>query len=159
MDHPLRVGVTFLAPGVKENPIPVGTRAYIDGLWRLKVLSSHLQNSQEFVVQLSATATHSESLYLYQLTYNIFIQGRLDAYSLLPRSCAPPSPDLRSLGVPGFFGWPSVLEGQTVTGYLCFVTHNDRPLLLFTEPPTRSLNPPDRAPYLPDVDAVWFALR
>jgi hypothetical protein len=154
-----RVGVTFLAPGVKKNPIPLGTEASPDGLWRLSVQSSEL-HAQDLIVQLSATATGAD-LYLYQLWGNLFIAGRLFEYTLGDGSCTPPSPDFHYFG---FYGFPpygrAVPKGQTVTGYLCVKTsHNDPPFVLFTEPGTRSINLPTEPPYPPDAEAVWFALR
>jgi hypothetical protein len=159
--------VTFIPPGARANPIPLGVEGDIDGGglfwgWGLKVLSSRLAQNHLFV-QLSATA-HGTALILYQLQANIFLAGRIQEYSpgaRGPNPCIPPAPDfLHYLGVylgSGDFG---VLEGQTVTGYLCFqVAPIDAPFLLFTEPPTRSLNPPGVPSYPPDAEAVWFALR
>jgi len=171
-----RVNASFIPPGARKNPIPLGTEGFIDagppalGLvtawgfeWGLKVLSSRLEQNH-LIVQLSATA-HGSALILYQLQANIFLAGRIREYSpgaVGPNPCTPPAPDLLSilghyLGPPGFFG---LLEGETLTGYLCFqVDPIDAPFLLFTEPPLRSLNPSSVPSYPPDAEAVWFALR
>lgn len=165
MGRAARVGVRFLAPGVKKNPIPLGTFANIDGGgfagWLLKVVSKQTQG-QNLVLLLSATATGSD-LATYQLDFNLFIQGKLgDMYSLASRSsCTPPSPDFLDQGS----SWDPVLhsravrEGETITGYVCFTISPSKASLLFAEPPLRSVNPPEHPPYRPDAEAVWFALR
>ncbi len=158
-----RVGVTFLAPGIKANPIPLDTFASIDGGggWLLKVVSTRAQG-QDLVLLLSATATGSD-LGTYQLDFNIFIMGKLgDEYSLAHDSCAAPSPDFIQQGsyYDPFLLSRAVREGETITGYVCFkITMSSHARFLFTEPPLRSVNPPDQAPYWPDSEARWFALR
>lgn len=155
-----RVGVNFLAPGIRANPIPLGTVGNIDGFWLLKVVSTHAEG-RDLVLLLSATATGSD-LGLYQLALNIFILGTLhDEYSL-DDSCAP-SPDFIKQGsyYDPFLLSPAVREGETITGYVCFkIAHSPRATFLFVEPPLRSLTPPDDPPYWPpDSEARWFALR
>jgi hypothetical protein len=140
-----------LAPGVRNNPIPVGTFANIDGGgiagWLLKVVSTQPQG-QDLVLLLSATATGSD-LATYQLDFNIFILGKLgDMYSLATASCTTPSPDFIEQGSTynPFLHSRAAREGETITGYVCFKIRPSSASLLFTEPPLRSVNPPEQPP-------------
>jgi hypothetical protein len=166
-NHSLHVDVAFIPPGTRTNSIAMGTEGFPDWSpslgWGLRVLSSQLRASN-LIVELAATA-HGSDLTKYLLDTNIFVEGRLRreySPSASNSLCPTPSPNFFSLGTlgVGLRGTPGVLAGQTVTGYLCFlVSPSEAPFRLFTEPPSRSLNPPIQPPYSPDSEAVWFALR
>jgi hypothetical protein len=159
--RPVQIGITFAAPETQASPVPLGTTATIDGFWYLNVSSSQLQGNS-LVVQITATATHM-SLILSQLDFNLFLRGSHSGeYSLASGRCAPPAPDVLSLGTfDPTSGHLVAPEGQPLTGNVCFdVPPEDAPFVLFTEPPARAgLNPTGVPPNPPDTNGVWFALR
>jgi hypothetical protein len=156
------VTATFVPPGDRLNPYPIGTAATLTQGWRLKVNSAIINADAEVEavtdpdsgfplnspppagaqytlasVSMTYLGGGTRSLPGY-LDYGVLTVGSSNAgYNLF--GCQPPPLDLGSDFTP-------VSSGQTVTGNLCFeIASNDAGTLLLN------------AEGIPG--AVWFALR
>jgi hypothetical protein len=137
------IAVTFVPPGDRLNPIPLGTAAQLMGGWQLTVNSavidadSQVEAVTEFgqpandppspgaqytLVNISATYTAGGSGNFFYIADSLAVEGAHEA-SYLP-TCTPPSPDLA-------YGDEYVFSGQSITGNLCYeIASNDASTLL-----------------------------
>jgi hypothetical protein len=160
------VTASFVPPGDRLNPYPLGTAAPLTGNWRLKVNSATIDadtqveavidpgtgepanprppaGAQYTLVNVSMTyvggGSSSVSDYI---EFGLHTEGQGNAeYDTF--GCEPPPLDLSSYFTP-------VFSGQTVTGNLCFeIASNDAASLLLTGEGMAG-----------DAELpVWFALR
>jgi hypothetical protein len=153
------VAVTFVPPGDRLNPYPLGTSVLLYGDWRVKVNSAILNadtqveavtdpdgypvnpppptGAQYSLVNLSETYVGGGSTF----APRGYTEGQGNAlYS--PSDCTPPSPDLGS--------FVNVYSGVTVTGNVCYeIASNDASTLLLRGSVPKG-----------DTDqTVWFALQ
>jgi hypothetical protein len=153
------VTASFLPPGDRLNPYPLGTPVQLAQGWSVKVNSAIINanaqveavngnvpppaGKQYSLVNLSMTYTDSGSgdLGLFAKSY-LVTEGAGHVSYAADYQCTTPAPDLGVVG--------QVLSGQTETGNLCFVVaSNDASTLRLNGPPT-----PDEMQV-----PVWFALR
>lgn len=150
---------SFLPPGDRLNPYPLGTPVQLGQGWKVKVNSAIINadaqveaingnvpppaGAQYSLVNLSMTYTNGGSgdLGFFAQSY-LVTEGAGNAGYAADYQCATPAPDL---GVAG-----QVFSGQTETGNLCFlIASNDASTLLLNGPPTAD-----------DAQVpIWFALR
>jgi len=159
------VGVTFVPPGDRLNPYPLGTSVLVAEGWRLKVNSAiinadtqveavtdqygdHLNPPPPAGAQytlVNATMTYvgggSSGVAAYVLGYAV-IKGAGNAGYAPDWQCTPPSPDLGAVG--------DIYSGQSATGNLCYeIASNDASTLLLSALGTNG-----------QADqTVWFALH
>jgi hypothetical protein len=159
------VTASFVPPGDRLNPYPLGTAATLQGGWSLKVNSATINadtlveavidpdtgepanppppaGAQYTLVNVSMTYVGGGSSYLDEYLYDsVYAEGAGNAFYTLG-GCEPPSPDLTSVG--------PVYSGQTETGNLCYeIASNDAGTLLLT---AEGMAGDAEIP-------VWFSLR
>jgi len=153
------VTASFLPPGDRLNPYPLGTAVQLGQGWKVKVNSAIINadaqveavngnvpppaGAQYSLVNLSLTYTSGGSgdLGFFAQSY-LATEGAGNAGYAADWQCSTPAPDLGVVG--------QVFSGQTETGNLCFlIASNDARTLLLNGPPTA-----DEAQV-----PIWFALR
>ena len=121
-----RASVTFVPPGARSNPYPLGTSVKLDGAWRLTVNSATLDadaqvepsnpplpaGSQYALVNVSLTyvGTGTSNVASYVDEWLGAVGPGNVRYQL---ACTPPPLDLSSVA-------DASSQGQTLTGNLCF---------------------------------------
>ena len=118
--------VTFVPPGARSNPYPVGTPVRLDGAWRLTVNSATLDaDAQVAALNPPPSAGSQYAVVNVSLTYvgpgtsNVasYVDEWLGAEgagnALYQLACTPPPPDLSAVT-------EASAPGQTLTGNLCF---------------------------------------
>lgn len=139
------VAVTFVPPGDRLNPYPLGRSVTTNDGWRVKVNSATINaerrrrrfdlsppaGSQYTVVNLTMTYVGGASGNLGDFLVNSHqMEAEAERGSGLlyaPDSCTPPQPDLGDVG--------QVVTGQAVTGNLCYeIASNDASTLFLTSP-------------------------
>jgi hypothetical protein len=164
MNRAARVGVTFIAPGDRANPFPLGQTVKISAKWEMKVISATVNATDQVVglqdeygypendppppgaqytlVNISGTYIGGGSTYANELFGAVRLQGVHNA-TYYGNECIPPSPR-----VP----YGDVFSGQTVSGNLCFrIASNDADSLML------SVREEDPKTY--NEVTTWFALR
>jgi hypothetical protein len=159
-----RVGVTFIAPGDRANPFPLGQTVKLSAKWQMKVISATLNATDQVValkdeygdpendppppgaqytlVNISGTYIGGGSSYANELFGAVRMEGVHNA-TYYGSECIPPPPR-----VP----YRDVFSGQTVTGNLCFrIAANDADSLML------SVSHEDPKTY--SEVTTWFALR
>lgn len=159
---PAHIAVTFVPPGDRLNPIPLGTAVALFGGLRLRVNSATLDANDQAEavtdgsgkpwngpppagaqyalvnVSLQYVARGAGPIYLEGFVGNL--QGEGSSNAAYAPSCTPPPIDLRSIGQ--FF------YGEAVAGNLCYeIASSDANSLLLG------------GPALHGGRTVWFALR
>lgn len=163
--RPLRLQAVFVAPGTRTNPIPLGTTETLSPGWQVRVNSAQLQpqNYLQILVTVDVVGG-SSALNLDSLLLDMYASGASTAsrtYDQQGSSCRTntATPTLASLGKEGPLGFFYVLNGQPVTGYVCFqVALADADSLMLAVEPGVSVNPPPPNSTV-DSKAVWFALH
>lgn len=160
------LSVTFLAPGVRANPIPLNTAWRLAGNWTLKVDSANpnaqLSNpngtpmappvgAQYFMTYIEATYTGGGSAPIGNFADGLMVAGSHGAtYGLGGIGCGPgygelPSPDLQVK----IENNEPVYSGQSAAGNICYqIASNDAASLLL-----------DYHTYPGTPQDTWFALR
>jgi hypothetical protein len=154
-----RVSVTFVPPGNRSNPYPLGSAVRMDGGWQLTVNSAIIDadpqveavtgnppppaGMQYALVNVSLTyvATGFSNVSSY-VDYWLGAEGAGNAR--YPLACTPPPLDLSAVLEPSY-------TGQTVTGNLCFeIASSDASTLLLFGTVTTPID---------YYKTVYFALR
>jgi hypothetical protein len=167
MNRAVRVGVTFIAPGARENPFPLGQAVEVRDNWQVKVISATLDATEQvrafaqqkgyywfppspgaqfMLVNFSATYLGGGSTNFGPLMFSLKAMGAHNAGYGVDDECASPLPDLR------YARDDDTFSGQTVTGNLCFgIASNDADSLLLSVPVGETA--------LGSLTYLWFALR
>lgn len=164
---PRSVAVTFVRPGDRLNPYPLGTTVDVapgfSPPWAVKVVSAQSEGP-DWIVDLEATNSWDQTDWTFALADWMFMkQGGAESSFA---SCSPPDPNFLSVGANvSPYGIGAVAPGQTVTGNLCFpIETSSSPAELFVMPaeewpPLDWLVPTEIEPPNPPPRAsVWFAL-
>lgn len=150
------VAVSFVPPGNRLNPYPLGTAVVTSDGWTVKVNSATLDaDSQVEAVNNQPPPPAGEQYTLVDLTMTapmgggpfdlhdfLFFEQQMQAnFQYAPDTCEPPPPDLGTVGL--------VTSGASVTGNLCYeiATKDAATLMLTGFAPTGTSPRP-----------VWFAL-
>ena len=163
--HPF-VTASFVPPGDRLNPYPLGTAGGAPGsAWLMRVLSARAEGS-DLIVQIAATNNNPGSYtWTFGLAYWIFAYEESGAEDGIDQ-CTPPAPDFLT-GVGSWvdpYGPGAVAYGATVIGNLCFkFFHAPKKLLVepaweYPPPEVQDGTPVEPTSPIP-FEAVWFGLR
>lgn len=162
------VGVSFVPPGARSNPYPLGTPVTLVGGWRVTVHPGTIEADKQveavrdkngFVVNDPPPAGAQYALVNLSVSYvgagasgfEDYLFGAIKAEggsnALYEPSCVPPQP-LGSID--------PLLSGQTDSGNVCYqIASNDADSLLLTGYAATGA----RTAHYPFTRPVWFALR